>query len=688
MAEEIHDVQEYEQGGPDITWLSGRFADVLGDNSPFIDQCVKNYNTRYAIWDGQNQDGKKRGNNAFPWEGASDLQVFAVDEIINADVALMKTALRKANLMAVPVEGNDIARAKTVSNFLKWLVRCQIPNLEREEELCAQFVREKGIAATGVFWERRVALKYETIEAQTMPPEMQEMLAEPENDVVMGDTLRQVYPDLTKAAAKLALVDLREKGTADVVVPGQTLNRPVVRAFSLDEDLLIPASTTDLEGATDIYEIRYLTADQMRERVISEEWDENWVENCIEATRGAPRDGTLDERKVGQSRVGYDYVDNQEGLIRVVTAYQRLSDENGVPGIYRTIFSPDIMPKQGKGKHKGYALYGLLPYKHGEYPFIIHRSEYLSRRLHDTRGVPEVGKPFQDQIKVQRDAQVDNTSMSTLPAMEHPIGRAPASIGPGSKLPVRRRGEYGYMERPPFPGVSFQLEERLEKTFNRYFGRPTDETDASDARMKRQDMTESWLRSWVKVYSMVYSLYKQYGDDQEYFRVIGSVNSKPELFEKGDPNEKHDIYLTFDILTNDPEYQLNRVKAIMEIAQVADRDGQTRWGELYQVALEAIDPILGERIVEPKETATEREMDEEKNAISRIVAGIDEDIKLGGAHQMRMQVLQQWVESEAGQQLLNNQQTPWVPKLLEKRAKQHQMQMMQQENAKIGRYGA
>ena len=327
MAEEIHDVQEYEQGGPDITWLSGRFADVLGDNSPFIDQCVKNYNTRYAIWDGQNQDGKKRGNKAFPWEGASDLQVFAVDEIINADVALMKTALRKANLMAVPVEGNDIARAKTVSNFLKWLVRCQIPNLEREEELCAQFVREKGIAATGVFWERRVALKYETIEAQTMPPEMQEMLAEPENDAVMGDTLRQVYPDLTKAAAKLALVDLREKGTADVVVPGQTLNRPVVRAFSLDEDLLIPASTTDLECATDIYEIRYLTADQMRERVISEEWDENWVENCIEATRGAPRDGTLDERKVGQSRVGYDYVDNQEGLIRVVTAYQRLSDE-------------------------------------------------------------------------------------------------------------------------------------------------------------------------------------------------------------------------------------------------------------------------------------------------------------------------------------------------------------------------
>ena len=244
------------------------------------------------------------------------------------------------------------------------------------------------------------------------------------------------------------------------------------------------------------------------------------------------------------------------------------------------------------------------------------------------------------------------------------------------------------MERPPFPGVAFQLEERLEKTFNRYFGRPTDETDAADARMKRQDMVECWLRSWVKAYNQVYSLYKQYGDDQEYFRVIGSVNSKPELFEKGDPNEKHDIYLTYDVLSNDPEYMFERVKQIIEIAQVADRDGQTRWGELYQAALEAIDPVLGERVVEPIETATQREIEDEHTAISKIVAGVDEDIKLQGAHGARLQVLQQWAQSPAGQQLLNSKDQPWVMELTEKRAKQLNMQLMQQENAKIGKYGA
>jgi putative peptide zinc metalloprotease protein len=58
--------------------------------------------------------------------------------------------------------------------------------------------------------------------------------------------------------------------------------------------------------------------------------------------------------------------------------------------------------------------------------------------------------------------------------------------------------------------------------------------------------------------------------------------------------------------------------------------------------LEAIDPVLGERVVEPIETATQREIEDEHTAISKIVAGVDEDIKLQGAHGARLQVLQQW----------------------------------------------
>ena len=41
--------------------------------------------TRYALWDGQNRDGKKHaadiGVKAFPWEGASDTRIRLADEV-------------------------------------------------------------------------------------------------------------------------------------------------------------------------------------------------------------------------------------------------------------------------------------------------------------------------------------------------------------------------------------------------------------------------------------------------------------------------------------------------------------------------------------------------------------------------------------------------------------------------------
>ncbi len=98
--------------------------------------------------------------------------------------------------------------------------------------------------------------------------------------------------------------------------------------------------------------------------------------------------------------------------IGVVYAYQRLSDEDGTPGIYCTVFNPMLPPDQN---HDGCAKTGLLGYAHGEYPFVLYRREYLSRKLHDSRGLPEPGKPWQDQIKAHKDSRIDAASLGILP---------------------------------------------------------------------------------------------------------------------------------------------------------------------------------------------------------------------------------------------------------------------------------
>ena len=158
-----------EGEGPDFPTLSRAYNQCVADVQSYVDQCVINYQTRYALWNGQSADGKKHAREGSkidptPWDGASDLRVYLADNIINKKAAMVCMGIRKANLVAVPVEGNDIKRAKVVSNFMRWLIRTQIPGLDREEELLANYIYEKGVAVTGQFWERIQEKTLETVE--------------------------------------------------------------------------------------------------------------------------------------------------------------------------------------------------------------------------------------------------------------------------------------------------------------------------------------------------------------------------------------------------------------------------------------------------------------------------------------------------------------------------------------------
>jgi hypothetical protein len=671
-----------DESTPDVEYLAQAWKKTLDDLAEFVDQCNDNYKVRYAVWAGQHDSGKKMSADAFPWKGASDLRVYEVDKMIQSHKALLLTSHRRSNLVAVPVEGNDISRARVVGNFMRWLVMTQIPHIEREVALCADYMLEKGISATGQFWEKCQSKVVEemTLEqiAQVAPQLAQDVIGGTMDDVLVG-LLQQAYPGMTVRKAKRALKSLRETGRAEMVVPGRVYNRPVVRAFTLDEDLFIPINVTDIEHAPYIFRKHYYTPEQMREKVAVGEWDGDWVEQTILTQKGKDMDLIQNSTQESIRRNFYDEARDVDGLVLVVYAYQKLTDEDGVSGIYETIFNPHT---------EGYAKHGLLSYRHGQYPFVIFRREYLSRRLHDSRGIPEVGEPYQVQIKVQRDSRIDNTSLATLPPFYYPIGRPPTNFGPGAKIGVRRPQEYGYIDRPPFPQASIEVEQTLLKSFGQYFGMPTDELDVVESRLKQQDMVERWLSSWSQVYQQVWSLFQQFGDDQVYFRVIGSVKGKPEQFEKGSPDEKYDFYISYDVLMTDDEKKTDKIKQLIELAQTIDRNGQIDYSELLQAAVEAIDPILGERVIQPKEAASVKEVNEEMSDMAQMFAGIDKNIPLGAANELRLQVIQQIVgSSPEWQARLQNKEDP-LSKRLEKRVQQYQHQLQQQQNAIIGRYGA
>jgi len=418
--------------GPNFDTLKKSWEDVVLNTQPFVDQSRMNYQTRYAIWPGQSSDGKKHARESdkqepTPWEGASDLRVYLTDEAINSKVALYRMAFKRAHLVANPIGTGDMKRSRMVSDFMKYLIHTQIPDVDREVELLANYILEKGIGATGQFWETKQEKTITTLTIQQLSqqfPNIMELLSDPEQQDALGGLFEEVY-GVTRAKAKKMVKNLAEKGKTTAYTLGKLRTYPVLRAFNLDEQLFIPPFTTDEQKASGMYRVEYFTAEGLRSMVHTDGWDEEWVEKAIEQCKGKLVTLTPSEYLQPISR---SFVYQQQRFtdqIGVVYAYQRLSDEDGVPGIYLTIFNPSLPPD---GTHDGYAKHGLLEYAHGQYPFVIYRREYLSRRLHDSRGLPEPGKPWQEAIKAHKDSRIDAASIAIIPPMMFPMGRPPAPL--------------------------------------------------------------------------------------------------------------------------------------------------------------------------------------------------------------------------------------------------------------------
>lgn len=677
---------------PNLEALKEAFASTVRDCQTYVAQCQSNYNTRFAQWPGQSADGKKHardmnGVEPVPWDGASDMQVFLVDDAINYKVAQNCMALRRANFVAVPVEGNDIARAQTVSSFLKWLIRTQIPNLDREEELLENYKLQKGLAITGQFWEKcreRTLYTLRLEDFQKIYPgiDLREMLSAPELKDTLVAMLTEQF-DISKAKAAAVIRQLLKDGSADVPTVGKEYSRPVIRAFNLDEDIFVPPWATDMETAPWIFEVRYLTAAQLRSFVFTDNWDSAWVEKAIETLKGkwismAP-DRSIEPIQRNQI-ARYDTVNE---LIGVVYAHQIMSDEDGVPGRYVTIFNPNL---PADDKQRGFAKFGLNGYAHGEYPFVLHRREYLSRRFHDSRGIPESGKPTQDQIKAHTDARIDASSLGVLPPLLHPLGRAPTKWGPGARVPERRPNEIHYAERPAYDLNTTVSEETLMARFREMNGIRTKDGDPIEATTKNQFEVDKTLRGWALAYRQTWKNWQQFGPEEVYFRVVGVKKQDPLLMQKGDPREDFDIILSWDVQSSDAEIVQAKLEAMAKVLQTFDKYGQADYSQALQIAMEAVDVNWAERIVQPQEVSVDKAVREEKEALTKIYGGFTEDIDLRAPPQIGMQVIQGWTQEQDIQRRLAEDE-PFKERV-EKRVKQYQHQLEQQQNAKIGRYGA
>lgn len=687
-----------EDSEPDIGRLAGAYQETLTGLGSWIDQQRRNYEVRHCIWSGQTDDGRKHGDKnhpAFPWENASDLRPYIVDSYITAGVDLLTTSLSRSKLSAYPVESGDAERSRLVTAFMRWLMFSQMEEIEDEAEMLANFFLEKGIGAVGVFWDTKVTNRlqqFDITQIAEVAPDLAQAIQDKENTEEIADLLQTFFPQVSRRKAKKMITSLRNDGVAEIGVPEVIHQRPCIRAYSLDQDLFVPVGVTDIQKAPYIFKEEWFTPEQLRTKSVTDGWSRDFIDHVIETQREETlvnEDNQYVEREWEDQ---YNLAGNEQGAnIRLVCAYWRATNDDGIPAVYYTVFHPYITNEaEGTGLKKPYAISEQLDYRPARYPFVLFNRERLSRRMLETRGYPEIAKDWQNQIKIERDMRIDRSSLATNPPFMYRQGKAPPQWGPGAKVPFQRPEDYQWATIPQFDQGSIEVEQFLFRTMNSYFGAANDETERTDANTKKQHLVSRWLRGWKMVFRQVWDLYKQYGPDEQFFRVTGA-QPKQERMVKGDEQEKFDFYLDFNVPGLDPEFMLDQLEKVGNLATSFDRSARFDWSEFMERLVGAVDPTMADTLLMPQDAATQKEVEEEQELLTKIWSGMDVDIQPPVNAQLRLQVLQNYLTGSETIPAQDVQRRMEEDEAFRARVEKHQQQLQhvieQQKNAEIGRIG-
>ena len=679
QSKDVFNSLTYSSKEPDINVLRSAYEQTNTELEGYFDTCRNNYDDRRNFWPGKSKDLRKHGADAFPWEGASDMEAHTIDERITRLVSLFMSSLNRANVRAYPVESTDIARSKVVSNFLKWMVSSgYIPRFKREMELGANYLLERGLLITYVGWhreDRRFLQKLSLEQIAQTAPEVVEFIQEGNNDDELYDLLAVTFPGVTKKRAKKALKDLRKTGEAELPIVRRQIDAPEVKTLAPDGDFLFPPYVTDPQRAPFCFWKTYYTAQELENKVVTDGWDADFVEHVIDKYRGVNIDSVEREQEGRRSISLTDNAYEAEELIEIVYGYQRLIDkEDGAEGIYCTVFHKEF---SGTEDVPGFAKFELLN-GYEDYPIVVTKLSEDSKRLYDVQTIPDILRGIQNQVKVERDSRIDRNSIATLPPILHPVGQAPTDWGPGRMIPYRRKGDLDFAPTPPAPTGSIEIEKTMEAQADRLCG--LDETSAI-SQVRKQFLVDKFLQHSAEVLNMAYKCFQRFGPDAVFFRVTGSPD--PIEFNKGDPNENFDIMINYDVLNSDPQTQEQKLQQLVALTQL-DRNGRIDINSLLDAAASSIDPVLADRILQPIEAAQEQVVRQVTDDLSKIYSGIEMPARPNGA-QVALTVIQQYASQPDVAERLQTDEA--FAARIEKYAGQYTFQMQQMQNAQIGRVG-
>lgn len=736
---------------PDI----GALQEQFGQCSPISrgwHRIEDNDDVRYNFWDGQSPDGKKwdanlpEGQQAFPFDGASDCKVPLADDLINDLVDVLTESFHRS---AARVSGNreteSTGKTARVRKLMEWMRGTKLyGELSEEVELFAQYGVTYGAAVMEVGWERQLGYRNhdftmemilaaasrardirvkksvrQAVQGALMAPGggsgtpgsrpsilelFPAMVMDPELDDESARVLQKIYlayceaqkssnfdydvQELALKRARQAIRELREEGKARLPCPYLCKDKPYLRARKLWEDIFVLEYTSKIQEAPVVFLLDWYGEAELRAMAQAEGWDEAWVEEAVKhkgEVSSFSSDYTLNNGgRFRTSSFGFTEMDRSE-LIEVVTCYRKLVDEDGVLGVYKTVFHSNIKRKAG-ARTDLYAWHGLNEDPIGlNYPLVQWRREVNARALCASRGVPQIVATDQRKVKVQEDAVTDRTSFEVLPPILVPAHNGvDYRFKPAGQIPVTMGREPKFMEPPPATkGTSEWLVDRIERRMDRYFGRRRADEPPENSLIKKQKMVRSFLVACSEICQFEFQMMAVNMAPEKIEAITGS--NEP-LASPVELEEETAFLLAFDTQEFSPEFIEVKLKAVTEIA-ASDPSGTIDQARLTRYKLRAIDPNLEQELTTDVHGAAGQVLKQVKddfvNMFNGVPANYTENDPTSG---MQLQFAQQLIQSSPHYQTgLKND--PRFQELVSTWWKNKQFSLDQMANKQIGRVG-
>jgi hypothetical protein len=251
-------------------------------------------------------------------------------------------------------------------------------------------------------------------------------------------------------------------------------------------------------------------------------------------------------------------------------------------------------------------------------------------------------------------------------------------MGAGAWIGVRANEKFEFMNVPNTSSAASQLEKYVQQEAMDLVGL---NENSQLSQQRQQFFINKFLTHCSDILKLAYKAFLVFGPDEKFFRVTGYPNEM--VIYRSPDDEEIDVCISFDVQNQDPEMMKAKISSILELARNSPNN-TFNLQAAEQLAANAIDPSIADVIIQPEGEGQEEMIKDVTDDLTKIYAGIPVGARPNGG-QIAMQVIQEYTSQEDIQKRM--QEDAGFVTNIQNYAAQYQQQVVQQQNAEIGRLG-